>query len=188
MVVTLKGSYSGTGSAPYRILPKKISPKIILEETKYQYDRKVKRPSVSVKNGNTLLQPYEYTVTYQNGRINVGTYKVTVTLKANYAGSASKTFVIVPQPTVITLFEPVNNQLAFHIKWKKQAVQVTGYQIQYSTDEDFRKNVSSVNIKDAQCTSVVIKKGIKAKTPYYLRIRTFKTVGETNYYSSWDFY
>ena len=188
VVVTLKGSYSGTGSAPYRILPKKISPKIILEETKYQYDRKVKRPSVSVKNGNTLLQPYEYTVTYQNGRINVGTYKVTVTLKANYAGSASKTFVIVPQPTVITLFEPVNNQLAFHIKWKKQAVQVTGYQIQYSTDEDFRKNVSSVNIKDAQCTSVVIKKGIKAKTPYYLRIRTFKTVGETNYYSSWDFY
>ena len=70
------------------------------------------------------------------------------------------------------------------VKWGKNK-NVTGYQIQYSTDSKFKKSVKTVTISKNGTTSTTISKLTKDKK-YYVRIRTYKTVSGTKYYSSWS--
>ena len=74
------------------------------------------------------------------------------------------------------------------VKWKKQATQTTGYQIQYSQSSKFTKS-KTVTVKKNTATSTTIKK-LSAKKKYYARIRTYKTVKvngkATKLYSSWS--
>ena len=56
------------------------------------------------------------------------------------------------------------------VKWKKKS-KIMGYQIQYSTDSKFKKNVTTVNISKNQTTKVTLSKLKKGKT-YYVRIAT----------------
>lgn len=94
--VTLKGDYyEGSKTLSFTIKAKKITPALTLKTTSYTYDGTVKTPGVTVKDGTTVLKKdTDYTVSYAKGRKNVGEYKVTVTLKGNYSGTASKTFTI----------------------------------------------------------------------------------------------
>ena len=78
----------------------------------------------------------------------------------------------------------------FTVKYKKQATQTTGYQIQYATDKNFKKNKKAVTVKKNKTTSVKVKK-LKAKKKYYVRVRTYKNVKDTEgnakkLYSSWS--
>ena len=70
------------------------------------------------------------------------------------------------------------------VKWDKNA-KGTGYQIHYCTDKTFETGNKSVSINSASTVSKVIGSLTKGKT-YYLRIRTFKTVGSTKYFSAWS--
>ncbi|MCM1115236.1 MAG: secretory protein, partial [Clostridium sp.] len=63
--------------------------------------------------------------------------------------------------------------------------QTTGYQIQYSTDKNFKKNNKTVTVSSNKTTSKTISK-LSGKKKYYVRIRTYKTVSGTKYYSSWS--
>ena len=61
------------------------------------------------------------------------------------------------------------------MKWKKQsekmaATRITGYEIQYSTNKKFT-SVKKATVKGYGATSKKIT-GLKAKTTYYVRIRT----------------
>ena len=86
------------GYMAYTKLVKQVTPEITLGATNYTYDGKVKTPSVSVKaDGQPLKEGRDYTVSYEDGRINAGTYKVSVTLKGSYEGSASASFTISPK-------------------------------------------------------------------------------------------
>ncbi len=69
-----------------------------LSNTKYTYNATVRTPTVTVKDtqGNILLKDKDYTVSYQSGRKNAGTYKVTVKMKGNYSGTKTLTFKISP--------------------------------------------------------------------------------------------
>ena len=58
-------------------------------------------PEIEVYNGETLLAAADYSVEYKDN-INVGTATVTVTMKGNYSGTASKTFEIEKATPVIT--------------------------------------------------------------------------------------
>ena len=73
---------------------------------------------------------------------------------------------------------------AFTVKWKKQT-DVSGYQIQYSTNKKFKKGTKIKTVKKSNATKTTIKK-LKAGKKYYVRIRTYKTVNGTNYYSAWS--
>lgn len=70
------------------------------------------------------------------------------------------------------------------VKWKKQKTQVTGYQIQYSTNKSFSRKTTKTITKNL--TTSATYKGLKAKKKYYVRIRTYKTVSGVRYYSSWS--
>ncbi len=70
------------------------------------------------------------------------------------------------------------------VKWKKQTKKTSGYEIQYSTDKKFRKNVKKVTAKKT-ATSKKIKK-LKSKKTYYIRIRTKYKKGGRFVYSGWS--
>ena len=69
------------------------SPTITLSETSYVYDGTAKTPTVTVKDGTTVIPDTEYTVSYSNNTA-VGTATVTITDNegGNYAVSGTTTF------------------------------------------------------------------------------------------------
>ena len=155
-----------------------------LSATSYVYNGSAKKPTVTVKDskGNKLVNNTDYTVTYSSGRKNVGKYTVTITLKGKYSGKLTKNFVINPKSTSISKLTPTSK--GFKVTWKKQATQTTGYQIQYSTSSKFT-NAKTVTVTKNSTTSKTISK-LTAKKKYYVRVRTYKTVSGTKYYSAWS--
>lgn len=156
---------------------------VTLSRTSYTYNGKVQKPSVTVKDtkGKKLSSSY-YTVSYAKGRKAVGTYKVTIKLKGRYSGTITKTFKILPKATKISSIKGASK--GFTVKWKKQASQVTGYQIQYSTSKKMT-GAKTVRVKGASKISYT-KKSLSAKKRYYVRVRTYRTVSGKTYYSSWS--
>ena len=73
---------------------------------------------------------------------------------------------------------------AFTVKWKKKS-NITGYQIQYSTNSKFKKGNKSIKIKNAKTVSKKITK-LKVAKKYYVRVRTYKLAKKNNLYSSWS--
>ena len=71
---------------------------------------------------------------------------------------------------------------AFSAQWSKKAV--TGYQLQYSTKASFA-GAKPYTIKNAKTYKYTFK-NLKAKTTYYVRIRTYKTIAGVNYFSTWS--
>jgi hypothetical protein len=161
------------------------SPKTIkLSKTAYTYDGKAKKPTVNVTDSKgKKIASSNYTVTYAKGRKNVGVYKVTVKFKGNYRGEKTLTFKINPKGTSVSKLTAKSKSI--EVKVKKQATQTTGYEIQYSTDKNFKKSVKTVTIKKNSTVSTTIKK-LSAKKKYYVRVRTYKTVSKKKYYSSWS--
>lgn len=154
-----------------------------LSATSYAYNGKAKTPTVTVKDaaGKTLKKNTDYTVTYAKGRKNVGTYKVTVKFKGNYTGTKTLTFKIVPKAASINKLTAKSK--AITVKLNRTLQQSTGYEIQYSTTKTFN-NAKRAVIKNYKTSSLTLS-GLKAKTTYYVRIRTYRTVGNTKYYSNW---
>lgn len=156
---------------------------ITLSAASYTYDGKAKTPSVTVKGSDgKVISPSNYTVSYAKDRKNVGTYKVSIKFKGNYSGTASRTFRIYPKGTSITKLTAKSK--GFKVNWKKQSSQTTGYQIQYSVNKNFSGKTTKTITKNS--TTSATYKSLKAKKGYYVRIRTYKKVGGTTYYSAWS--
>ena len=159
-------------------------PKTIeLKANKFVCNGKAKTPAVNVvdSNGNTIIAE-NYTVKYNGARKNVGKYAVTIEFKGNYSGTKTLYFTIVPKGTKITKLKKAKN--GFTVIWNKQKAQTTGYQIQYSTSNNF-KTKKTITVKKNKTASKTVKK-LKTKKKYYIRIRTYKTVNGTKYYSEWS--
>ncbi|MDO4842562.1 MAG: leucine-rich repeat protein, partial [Phoenicibacter congonensis] len=159
-----------------------VTPAVTLSAGTYTYDGKVKTPAVTVKVDGQTMDQDTYDVSYDGGRTNVGTYKVTVTMKGKYEGSGSATFKINPKGTSLTKLKKAKKALT--ATWKKQTAQTTGYQVQYATAQNF-KSVKTKTVTSNQKTSLTVK-SLKSKKKYYVRIRTYKTVSGTKYYSAWS--
>lgn len=163
--------------------------RVKLSTSVYTYNGKARKPSLTIKGHYAeKLTSKDYTALYSKGRKNVGKYTVTVKYKTGtYKGnSVKKTFIIIPKSTNISKLTASKKK--FTVKWKKQASQTTGYQIQYSTNKSF-KSAKTVTVSKNKTTAKTISK-LKAKKKYYVRIRTYKTVkvnGKyTKIYSSWS--
>lgn len=160
--------------------------KIKLSKTKYTYNGKKQTPSVTVKDsqGKELKVNTDYKVKLPSGRKNVGTYEVKITFKGSkYSGSKTLSYTINPKGTKLSKVSA--KKKGFEAKWKKQSTQTKGYQIQYSTDSKFKSGNKTVTVNKNSTTKKTISK-LKAKKKYYVRIRTYKTVGKQKYYSDWS--
>ena len=129
-----------------------------------------------------VVENTDYTIDYKDNII-PGTATAIITGKGNYSGTVSKTFTIVPKTTSISSLSAVSK--GFTVKWKKQSTKTTGYQIQIATNSKFTSGVKSYTITKNSTLSKKITK-LTAKKKYYVRIRTYKTVNGTKYYSSWS--
>lgn len=160
-----------------------------LSKTAYTYNGKVQCPGVVVKDrtGKALKGGVDYNVSYSKGMKNVGKYTVKVTFKENYSGSKSMTYSIDPKGTSVSKVTAAKK--GFKVTWKKQKTQTTGYQVQYSTDKNFKKNNKTVTISKNSTTSKSVGK-LNAKKKYYVRVRTYKTVKfggkSVKLYSGWS--
>ena len=169
------------------VIPKASS--IKLKATSLTYNGKVRTPKVIVKDrtGKTLVKNTDYTVSYAKGRKYVGKYAVKITFKGKYSGTKTLYFTIKPKATSISSLKAGSKK--FTVKWKKQATQTTGYQVQVATNKKFKKNKKTVTIKKQKTTKTTVKK-LKAKKKYYVRVRTYKTVkinGKSiRIYSGWS--
>ncbi|WP_026494668.1 Ig-like domain-containing protein [Butyrivibrio sp. WCD3002] len=92
-----------------------------------------------------------------------------------------------PKQKGTTLSKPKASKNKISLSWKKQTAKgIKGYEIQYSTDKGFKKDVTNtVTIKKAKTTKTTIKK-LKSKTKYYVRIRTFSKKNGEKVYSKWS--
>lgn len=107
ITITGKGNFTGTKTVNFTIAQKEItSDMILLSNTEYIYTGELKKPEVTVKQGETTLTlDTDYTLS-NNGGIYVGQYDVTITGKGNYTGTASQTYNIIAQEAgnfVVTL-------------------------------------------------------------------------------------
>ena len=168
------------------VIPKASS--IKLKATSLTYNGKVKTPNVIVKDrtGKTLVKNTDYTVSYAKGRKYVGKYAVKITFKGKYSGTKTLYFTIKPKATSISSLTAGSKK--FTVKWKKQATQTTGYQVQYSASSKFSK-AKTVTVGKNTTVSKKISK-LSGKKKYYVRVRTYKTVkinGKSiRIYSGWS--
>jgi len=175
-----KGNYTGTVQATFAIRVPLSKCKLTVKGQ--VYTGKVLKPAVTVKFGSkTLKKGTDYTVTYKNNKA-IGTATVTVKGKGSYTGTAKATFKI--NPKAVTGLNLTAGKGQINASWKKPTGGVGGYQLQYALKKDFSGG-KKVTISKASTLKATLKK-LKAGKTYYVRIRTYKKVGKTTYWSAWS--
>ena len=126
----------------------------------------------------------------KQGRITIaakftGSARITIRSSATAGYNAATKHITVtvnPAGTTLTTAKNLSGRKA-QITWKKNGY-VTGYEIQYSVNKNFRSG-SKKKVSGASKTKYTLTKLQKNKT-YYVRIRTYKKSGTKKYYSSWS--
>ena len=114
-----------------------------------------------------------------------GSARITIRSSATAGYNAATKYITVtvnPAGTTLTTAKNLSGRKA-QITWKKNGY-VTGYEIQYSVNKNFRSG-SKKTVSGASKTKYTLTKLQKNKT-YYVRIRTYKKSGTKKYYSSWS--
>lgn len=154
----------------------------------YSFNGNAKRPAVTVElNGTTLVRGTDYTVSYSNN-VNVGTATVRIVGKGAYTGTISKNFNVVPAGTSLQKLAAGKKALAaaWTAQPKKMAKsRINGYQIQVATNSKFTKNKKAAYAVGYKTVKRKITK-LLGKKRYYVRVRTYKIVNNTKYYSRWS--
>ena len=172
------GEKRETITIPY---PKTIS----FSKTAFTYNKKVQKPKVTIKGSDgKIIDSSNYTISYSNKKSKkIGEYKVTIKFKENYEGSKTLKYKIVPKGTSLSKVKAGEKKIK--ITWKAQKTETTGYEIQYSTNKNFKSGNKTAKITKNKTTLNLLKK-LKAKKNYYIRIRTYKSKNGKKYYSSWS--
>ena len=152
------------------------------------YNGKAQKPVVKVTDAaGNIISSENYQLLYQNN-VKVGQASVTVIFNGDLNTKITKYFSIVPKN--VKGFQLISKSKKFVVKWKRQSVQTTGYEIQYSTNKKFMKKTSkTATVKSNKTISKKFSRK-KAGKRYYVRIRTYKTVrvdGKMKkFYSGWS--
>lgn len=165
---------SGTRSAKFTVK---------LSATTYTYNGTAKKPTVKVTAGKKTVPKTQYTVTYKNNK-NVGKATVTVKGKGDYKGyQGEATFKIELKKTAL---KSASSPAAGEIKagWTADT-QADSYQLQACTNKSFSSGVKKLTVKPGNKTTGSFT-GLTTGKKYYVRIRSCKKVGSTNWYSTWS--
>lgn len=152
---------------------------IKLASTSLVYNGKAQTPAVTVKSGSvTLVNGKDYKLTYSNNT-KIGKATVKVTGKGNYSGSKTLSFTINPK-SVKNASAKADSANSVKLTWDRTAT-CDGYKIyRYDSSTGTYKGVKSVTPKT---TLSWTNKSLKANTEYKYRIKSFKVVNGTTYYS-----
>lgn len=175
VTVTLTGDYSGSKTLSFSIV-KPVATSFTLSATRYNYDGKVKTPTVTVKDnfGKKLRNGTDYTLTYAPGRKTPGKYSVTVNLKGVYSGSKTLYFTILPGKTS----KLTATQTASSVKATWKAVTgADGYKLTLYSAKN--KAVKTVYTTKTSYTFSKLSKG----TTYKVRVTAYKTIDGKKVYA-----
>ena len=137
--------------------------------------------NVTVKVGNTVLKNgTDYTVSYSNNK-KVGKATVKITGKGKYGGVITKAFTINPAKQEIQKLTAKSKE--FFVDWAQKG-SATGYEIQYATNSKFT-GAKKVTITNNKTDKTTVSK-LSANKKYYVRVRSYTTVGGTKYYGAWS--
>ena len=198
--ITFKGNYSGTVSKAFRIVPKTTTvatPSVSYDGitvkwtknttcTGYYIYRSINgRSYTKVKTvKNQATTSWKDTAAKTNGNrysYKLIAYKNVGGKSYNSSYSSVKTVYFLTRPSVSGLTNSGAKRMT--VKWGRNS-KVTGYQIQYSLKSDFSK-YKSVTVKGKSTLSKNVG-GLSGGKTYYVRVRSYKTVGSTRYYSAWS--
>lgn len=134
---------------------------------------------ISVSDGREFTAKCTVTVTEGGGTPEVPNPPE---VKPGTGGSGKQTTTLSPQPTS---FKGKIKAKAkwIQVKWQKKSG-VTGYEIQISPNKKFQKSTRTRKFDSNQSATRI--KGLKPRTKYYVRIRTYQTAGGKIYYSKWS--
>ena len=136
---------------------------------------------ITYKTGNKKVATVN-----SKGKVTVkGTGKATITVTAKATSTYSKSvkkITVYGVPKKPEMKKLTAGKKKFTVQWKKDK-KADGYQVQYSTDKKFKKNVKSVNVSK-KSTKATVKKLKKRKT-YRVRVRSYKKINGKKYYSGW---
>lgn len=114
-----------------------------------------------------------------------GTGKATITVTAKSSSkynSATKKVTVTVKPKQVTNLKLTKAKKSFTAKWSK-ATGASGYQVAYTTDKNFKKNIKTT-------TTTSLKKTVKsltAKKTYYVKVRAYKKASDgTKVYGSYS--
>ena len=101
--------------------------------------------------------------------------------KRNFYGAYSNVFTSCtkPQKPAVTLKTRSKTVVA---NWKK--ISAGGFEIQRCTKNNFSANVQTYKVKGTSTQKTI--KSLKSKTVYYIRVRSYKVINGTTYYSPWS--
>ena len=127
---------------------------------------------------NVYDTPFKFTVSWNTAGIAPGEYKVVAVMDfyTYYSWHTAPT----SETTYITLYpkkQAVKSVKAqsgrkLKVKWKKDS-QADGYQIQYSTNKNFNKELTTVTVSKNKTTQKLLTNLRKGKK-YFVRVRSFK--------------
>lgn len=204
--VTIKGinNYSGSINKTFKIIPKKVTGLKITSTTPntvkvkwtkqnyisgyriYRYDSK---KEVYKSVGTVSAKNNTFTIKNLNpacaNLIKVRAYK-SINKSTNYYGAYSDLVRGATKPAKVVLTDVgKSGKKKIKVSWNK--VKASGYELYYSTDKKFKKNVKSVVINNPKATSYTIKK-INNKKTYYVRVRAFYNYKDKKYRGSYSQY
>ena len=121
-----------------------------------------------------------------NGTVSIkgcGTAYITVKAKqtSEYKAAEKKVKIVVLPKQVKLTSAKVKKGTQLTVGWTNNK-KASGYVIEYSTSNSFKKNVGKVKVKNPKQTSMTIKH-LKHKKTYYVKVKTFVTVDGKRIYS-----
>ena len=194
MAYAAKGTNYTSGSTFCTIKVTKRSNTIKASNIRRTWYAKARKISINAKASGKAQLKYSSSSKSvkvdKQGRITIaakftGSARITIrsSATAGYnAATKSITVTVNPAGTTLTTAKNLSGRKA-QITWKKNRY-VTGYEIQYSVNKNFRSG-SKKTVAGVSKTKYTLTKLQKNKT-YYVRIRTYKKSGTKKYYSSWS--
>lgn len=141
----------------------------------------LKQSLLVVKVGSkTLVNGKDYVVTYSNNK-NIGTAKLTIKGKGNYAGTISKSFKIVLGKTSIKSVKAGSKRAT--VTWKK-VTGATGYKVYMATKSNGRYKLVSTVKGNSKVTYT--KKKLTKNKKYYFKVVAYKKVGSKTVIGSYS--
>ncbi len=203
VTVNYIGKYSAVPSETlyFDITPKsadKCSAKPSTWSYSYYYTGDSIGPGITVTDdtGRKLVYKTDYTLVYEEGRVDVGRYYIKVNYQGNYTGSQTIYFYIIPGKGQFKSVLPLNE--GFIVNWYSGGgvtpeSQISGYQIQYSRYSDF-SNAATLTFgtsdEDYFSSYSTSRYKMGSKVKYYVRIRTFTDLvidgKSTTLFSGWS--
>lgn len=144
---------------------------ITLSNNVFYASKKANTPGVALIVNGQVVPSSQYKIKYSsNKHTGFGKVKLTGT-DVKYISTCSTTFMILPaKETIKGKAGTINN---IKLDWSSQS-HATGYQIRYSTDKKFKKNVKYITYKTPKTTSMKLS-NLSFNKKYYISVRAYKS-------------